>query len=57
MSDRAGFVGYDKDGHFVHYCHCGAWAPYGYGVSQIHGKLGEWYCREHRPEKGKSAVA
>jgi hypothetical protein len=45
----AGFVGYDKDGHFVHYCACGLEASFGYGVSLRAGKLGTWYCREHRP--------
>lgn len=44
-----GFVGYDKDGHFVHYCHCGLWAAYGYAVNTRTGNLGHWFCREHRP--------
>jgi hypothetical protein len=46
-----GFAGYDKDGHFVHYCACGAWGAYGWGHS-CHGSVdrnGTWYCREHRP--------
>jgi hypothetical protein len=46
---RAGFVGYDADDHFIHYCHCGAWGSFGVGVSLRNGKLGTWYCREHRP--------
>lgn len=47
---RAGFVGYDKDGHFVHYCHCGEWGAFGFGVSQLRGKLGTWYCAAHKPQ-------
>jgi hypothetical protein len=49
MSNNAGFVGFDEQGRFIHYCHCGAWAAYGYNVSVRHGRLGQWYCREHRP--------
>jgi hypothetical protein len=43
------FVGYDKDGHFVHYCACGAWGDFGYDVRLLKGQFGKWYCREHRP--------
>lgn len=46
----AGFVGYDKAGHFVHYCHCGDWAAYGVSVHLISGRLGHWRCHEHRAE-------
>jgi hypothetical protein len=46
---EAGFVGWDERGRFIHYCHCGAWAAYGYGMSVRHGRFGKWYCREHRP--------
>lgn len=54
---NAGFVGCDKDGRFIHYCDCGKWAAYGYGVSVRFGKLGSWYCREHRPaEPTKEAI-
>jgi hypothetical protein len=42
-----GFVGYDADGRFVHYCHCGAWGAFGVGVALHKGKLGTWRCREH----------
>lgn len=35
---------------FVHYCHCGRWGQYGYGVDLLKGKIGRWYCREHRLE-------
>jgi hypothetical protein len=44
----AGFVGHDSSGHFVHYCHCGKWAPFGYGARK--GKLGTWFCGDHRQE-------
>jgi hypothetical protein len=50
-----GFVGYDKDGHFVHYCACGRWGDFGYGVRLLHGQLGTWYCREHRPVDDSTA--
>ena len=33
---------------------CGKLACYGYGVSLLKGKVGTWYCREHRPEKRAS---
>jgi hypothetical protein len=42
------FVGTDARGHFVHYCHCGAWGSFGVGVSLREGRLGQWYCAEHR---------
>ena len=35
---------------FMHYCHCGKWGPFGYGVDLLHGKIGRWYCMEHRRE-------
>jgi len=38
------------DGPFEHYCRCGAWGAFGYGVHLRSGKLGAWYCREHRPK-------
>lgn len=44
-----GFVGYDKDGHFVHYCHCGKWGAFSVGASLLRNQLGTWYCLEHRP--------
>jgi hypothetical protein len=50
-----GFVGYDKDGHFVHYCHCGKWAAYGYGVRLLADQLGTWYCAEHRPRPSETS--
>jgi hypothetical protein len=49
------FVGYDKNGHFVHYCRCGAWADYGFDVRLLQGQFGTWYCREHRPVDDSTA--
>jgi hypothetical protein len=44
-----GFVGYDQGGRFVYYCHCGRYGPFGFAVALTEGKLGTWYCFEHRP--------
>jgi hypothetical protein len=44
-----GFVGV-RDGHFVHYCHCGKWGLYGDEYHPRHGHYGVWYCREHVPD-------
>jgi hypothetical protein len=46
---RPGFVGYDAHGRFVHYCHCGRWGDFGFGYFPRQGKLGTWFCKEHRP--------
>jgi hypothetical protein len=35
---------------FMHYCHCGRWGAFGYGVDLLHGKEGTWYCAKHRLE-------
>jgi hypothetical protein len=43
-----GFVG-ERDGHFVHYCHCGRWGSFGYGASLRKDILGTWYCKDHKP--------
>jgi hypothetical protein len=34
---------------FLHYCHCGEWGWFGYGVSFRNGLDGEWFCAKHRP--------
>jgi hypothetical protein len=44
-----GFVGYDDNGHFVHYCNCGKDASFGFGFSLKHNNLGRWYCQHHKP--------
>ena len=46
---QPGFVGSDPEGHFVHYCWCGQWGSFGVGCFLLRGKLGTWFCREHRP--------
>jgi hypothetical protein len=33
---------------FEHYCHCGKWGSFGYGVRLLKGQPGTWYCFEHR---------
>jgi hypothetical protein len=50
---------YDEHGRFIHYCHCGKWGTHGVGYFPREGKLGRWYCREHRPvlESDASAAA
>ena len=45
-----GFVGYDKDNHFVHYCKCGKDAGHGHGVRLAKGQLGTWYCNDCNPK-------
>jgi hypothetical protein len=35
---------------FMHYCHCGRWGAFGYDVDLLRGRLGRWYCAEHRRE-------
>jgi hypothetical protein len=40
-----------KDDVFLHYCVvCGAWGAFGIGVKLRAGRLGRWYCAEHRPQ-------
>jgi len=43
-----GFIGYDYEGHFMHYCHCGEWAAFGSGYFPRKGQFGVWTCREHK---------
>ena len=38
------------DGAFLHFCiECGRFGAFGYGVRLRAGRLGRWYCGEHRP--------
>ena len=30
-----GFVGFDDDGNFVHYCHCGKWGAFGVASARM----------------------
>lgn len=46
----AGFVGYDVEGHFLHYCHCGKEGGFGFGSFPNKGELGTYYCAEHKPK-------
>lgn len=39
--------GFDEEGRFLHYCHCGKWGSRGTGVSLLKGRLGKWYCADH----------
>lgn len=41
----------ELDGAFLHFCvECGRFGAFGYGVQLRKGRLGRWYCGEHRPE-------
>ena len=41
----------ELDGVFLHYCcQCGRFGAFGYGVHLRTGRLGRWYCGEHRPQ-------
>lgn len=51
-----GTVGYEGNA-LVHHCHCGKWGAFGFDVSLREGKLGTWYCGEHRPDKSTGEQA
>jgi hypothetical protein len=41
----------ELDRTFLHFCvHCGRFAAFGYGLHLSAGRLGRWYCGEHRPQ-------
>jgi hypothetical protein len=43
----------EVDGMLLHFCaECGAWGSFGSGINLRAGRLGVWYCAEHRPVKG-----
>src|SRR6516165_10428715 len=47
---RRGRIEERPDGVFLHFCvECGRWGAFGYGASVREGRLGRWYCAEHRP--------
>ena len=47
-------LSFERVGPFIHPCVvCGNWGAYGYGVHLREGRVGTWYCAEHRPEQGK----
>jgi hypothetical protein len=41
---------YDDEGHFIHECWCGKEGSFGVGCFPRAGKLGQFYCHDHRPE-------
>jgi hypothetical protein len=46
---RCGRV-HEVEGVFLHFCcECGAYGAFGVGVNLRAGRLGRWYCAEHRP--------
>jgi hypothetical protein len=50
-----GFVGYDREGHFLHYCRCGRWGLISEGTELLKDRLGTWYCAQHRPRLSADA--
>ncbi len=47
---RRGRVQVLPDGPMLHFCcRCGCFAAFGYGVRLRAGRLGRWFCGEHRP--------
>jgi hypothetical protein len=45
----------ELEGAFLHFCvECGAYGAFGYGVNFRAGRLGRWYCAEHRSQGGAS---
>jgi hypothetical protein len=42
----------ETSGRIVHFCaECGRLAAFGYGVRLTAGRLGRWYCGQHRPQR------
>ena len=46
-----GFVGYSREGHFIHYCQCGAWASNSEGTALLKDRPGNWWCPKCYKEK------
>jgi hypothetical protein len=46
-----GFVGYSREGHFIHFCHCGRYAGHGSGTNLLKERFGKWLCDQHKKEK------
>jgi hypothetical protein len=40
---------YDEAGRFIHKCWCGKDGSFGFGCFPREGKLGKYYCLQHRP--------
>lgn len=48
---RIGLTMWNDREPFIHYCQvCGAWGAFGFEVDLLKGRLGRWYCLEHKPE-------
>jgi hypothetical protein len=49
---RRGHVVVLDNGAFLHFCcRCGRFGAFGYGLRVRAGRLGRWYCGEHRPDR------
>lgn len=46
----------NKSGMLVHYCYCGQWGAFGFGVRLREGKDGIWLCAEHKSEGERKRV-
>ena len=43
------------NGAFLHFCcECGRFGAFGYRVRLREGRLGRWYCGEHRPNAART---
>lgn len=51
-----GVIGFDGNGRFLHYCHCGNWGSRGVGVRLLSGRLGTWYCAAHIAEAKREEI-
>jgi hypothetical protein len=52
---RRGLV-VEENGLLLHFCvECGCFGRFGVGVSVRRGRIGRWYCSEHRPWPALSA--
>jgi hypothetical protein len=48
---RRGLV-VEDNGRLLHFCvECGRFGRFGVGVSVRRGRMGKWYCNEHRPRR------
>ena len=50
-TERRGRFEFRESG-WLHFCvECGRWGGFGCGVDLRSGRLGQWYCAEHRPQR------
>jgi hypothetical protein len=48
---------FDADDNFIHRCcKCGEGAPFGFGLSLRRGRLGTWYCANHKPQQQTTSI-